>query len=105
MDELTFIEIPSDNMADRFGIKWSSNNACLFNEHPQCLIGNDLKEGILRIKADEQPIIQKCTTEYLGVCWVKAEPTNHSVFGFSEFVTALALLALIYTVTDVRYRF
>jgi hypothetical protein len=33
-----------------------------------------------------------------------AQPQN-SIFGFAEFITALALLAVIYTVSDVRYHF
>jgi hypothetical protein len=41
----------------------------------------------------------------LGLCLVAASSTAHKIFGFAEFVTALALLVIVYTVTDVRYRF
>ncbi len=47
-----------------------------------------------------------CLKEFLGVCLEKANnPSSVTIFGFSEFVTALALLILIYQFTDVRYRF
>lgn len=47
-----------------------------------------------------------CEKIYLGICFVP--PSNapgSSIFGFSEFVAGLALLAVICTVTDIRYRF
>lgn len=47
-----------------------------------------------------------CTAEIIGICLVtppdKPEP---SIFGFAEFVTALALLIVVYTFSDIRYRF
>lgn len=41
----------------------------------------------------------------LGLCWVTAAPSEREIFGFGEFVTALALLVVVYTVADIRYRF
>ena len=41
----------------------------------------------------------------LGLCWVTPTPTQHGIFGFAGFVTAIALLVIVYTVSDVRYRF
>ncbi len=60
--------------------------------------------------ADVMPPINKntsqCESEYLGICLVKpSENLGGAIFGFSEFVTALALMVVVYTVTDVRYRF
>ncbi|MFN5589159.1 MAG: hypothetical protein ACK48P_04930 [Holosporales bacterium] len=47
-----------------------------------------------------------CLKEFLGVCFEKPNnPSGIEIFGFSEFVAALALLMLIYQITDVRYRF
>jgi hypothetical protein len=71
---------------------WSEDNACLIKQ------------------ANVMPPINKntsqCESEYLGICLVKpSENLGGAVFGFSEFVTALALLVVVYTVTDVRYRF
>ena len=45
-----------------------------------------------------------CTEYWFGICFVPVEATE-SVFGFGEFISALALLVIVYTVTDVRYRF
>ena len=48
----------------------------------------------------------KCDQTYLGICFVT--PSNNSassIFGFSDFITALALLLVVYTITDVRFRF
>ncbi|HLD08870.1 MAG TPA: hypothetical protein VJB68_02340, partial [Methylophilaceae bacterium] len=48
------------------------------------------------------------TTEvcYWLFCFVPVgTSTTVKIFGFSEFLTALALLAVIYTITDVRYKF
>src|SRR5262245_42580689 len=41
----------------------------------------------------------------LGLCLVAPERAEQPIFGFAEFVTALALLVVLYTVTDVRIRF
>jgi hypothetical protein len=47
-----------------------------------------------------------CLKKIVGICLEKASPPSDvTIFGFSEFVTALALLILIYQFTDVRYRF
>jgi len=35
---------------------------------------------------------------------ISASPAS-KIFGFSEFLAAVALLAVIYTITDVRYKF
>lgn len=46
----------------------------------------------------------KCEKEVLEICLVT--PSNSpSIFGFSDFITALALLLVVYTITDVRFRF
>jgi hypothetical protein len=46
----------------------------------------------------------KCERELLGICFVT--PSNSpTIFGFSEFISALALLLVVYTITDVRFRF
>ena len=47
-----------------------------------------------------------CTRHLFGICFVPpANESASSIFGFSEFISALALLAIVYTVSDVRYRF
>lgn len=45
---------------------------------------------------------EKC---YLGIRFVTPSGLESSIFGFSEFVQALALLVIVYTVTGIRYRF
>lgn len=42
---------------------------------------------------------------YLDLCLVKASNDVPSIFGFGEFIAALALLLVLYTITDIRYRF
>ena len=43
--------------------------------------------------------------DVLGLCFVPAPSPTSKLFGFAEFVQAFALLVLIYTMSDVRYRF
>jgi hypothetical protein len=43
--------------------------------------------------------------DVLGLCLVSATPATNKLFGFAEFVQAFALLVLVYTMADVRYRF
>lgn len=47
-------------------------------------------------------LAEDCT---LGLCLVDSQSSRHAIFGFAEFVTALALLVVLYTITDVRTRF
>lgn len=47
-----------------------------------------------------------CEKFYLGICFVTpSSGSQASIFGFTEFISALALLVIVYTVTDIRYRF
>jgi hypothetical protein len=39
------------------------------------------------------------------ICWVYLNPADHKIFGFSEFLTGLALMALVWTIVDIRFRF
>jgi hypothetical protein len=49
--------------------------------------------------------ITNCVREIIGICFVTPLPMQQPIFGFAQFVTAFALLMLVYTVSDVRYRF
>lgn len=40
-----------------------------------------------------------------GVCFIPLESNGQTFFGFSEFLTGLALMILAWTIADVRYRF
>ncbi|MFN0106702.1 MAG: hypothetical protein ACKV2U_31985 [Bryobacteraceae bacterium] len=46
-----------------------------------------------------------CDRSFLGMCLVVPPEQGVGIFGFAEFVQAFALLALIYTLSGVRYRF
>lgn len=47
-----------------------------------------------------------CVKEYFGVCLVKpSENMAHPIFGFSEFISALALLGIIYTISNILHKF
>ena len=50
-----------------------------------------------------------CDSVLLGICLVKQATSTStfqpSLFAFPQFMSALALLAVVYTVTDIRYRF
>ena len=47
-----------------------------------------------------------CAYQVLNFCFKSpAENNFHSIFGFAEFIAALALLVVVYTITDVRYKF
>lgn len=45
-----------------------------------------------------------CINSFLGICFVPVT-TTASLFGFKDFIAALALLIIIYTISDIRYRF
>ena len=47
-------------------------------------------------------LLEKC---YYGVCFIPLKATAPVFFGFSEFLTGLALMVLAWTIADVRYRF
>jgi len=46
----------------------------------------------------------QCVDSFWGICFVATNSTT-SLFGFKDFIAALALLIIIYTVSDIRYRF
>ncbi|MFA4904074.1 MAG: hypothetical protein WC600_15185 [Desulfobaccales bacterium] len=47
-----------------------------------------------------------CEDNFLGICFVTPQTgLGLPIFGFATFVQALALLVIVYTVTDIRYRF
>lgn len=46
-----------------------------------------------------------CEKTYLGICFITPSGLELSIFGFAEFISALALLVIVYTVTGIRYRF
>lgn len=47
-----------------------------------------------------------CEKLYLEICFViPSSRLDPAIFGFAEFISALALLVIVYTVTDIRYRF
>lgn len=45
-----------------------------------------------------------CVDSFWGVCFVAVNGTAN-LFGFKDFIAALALLIIIYTISDIRYRF
>lgn len=46
----------------------------------------------------------ECIDTFWGICFVAAHSTTN-IFGFKDFAAALALLIIIYTISDIRYRF
>ncbi|SHO56143.1 hypothetical protein [Vibrio quintilis] len=46
-----------------------------------------------------------CAQELFGMCFVHAGSSSDSLFGFSSFISALALLFVVYTITGERYKF
>ena len=47
-----------------------------------------------------------CLYEIMGVCLAKASGQGAmTYFGFAEFIGAFALLAIVFTIADVQYRF
>jgi len=49
--------------------------------------------------------MEGCQAHFLYLCWVTPGQTDAGIFGFSVFVTAIALLVVIYTVSGVRHQF
>jgi len=39
------------------------------------------------------------------ICWIALDVGGQKIFGFSEFLTGLALMALVWTIVDIRFRF
>lgn len=46
----------------------------------------------------------QCTSYLFGICLVPIQGTA-GLFGFKDFIAALVLLVIVYTVSDIRYRF
>ena len=46
----------------------------------------------------------QCVYLFFGICFVPVQGTA-SLFSFKDFIAALALLIIVYTVSDIRYRF
>lgn len=46
-----------------------------------------------------------CSIELLGICFVQAKDTSSSIFGFSSFISALAIFFIVYSTTGERYKF
>ena len=50
--------------------------------------------------------VAACPYEFLGACFEPPSAiSGNPIFGFAEFMAALALLFVLYTISDVRYRF
>lgn len=48
----------------------------------------------------------ECKAQLWKFCIIESSGSiESSIFGFGEFITALALLVIVYTITDIRYRF
>jgi hypothetical protein len=47
----------------------------------------------------------ECTWNLWGLCLVRAGSNTETIFGFSEFLSGLAMLIIVYTITDFRYKF
>ncbi|CAN7593653.1 hypothetical protein LJR175_004410 [Variovorax sp. LjRoot175] len=42
---------------------------------------------------------------YLAFCFVPLGKETPRLFGFAEFISSLALMVIVFTITDIRYRF
>lgn len=47
----------------------------------------------------------ECIEILLGICLVEPSKISPTIFGFAEFISAFAMLVIVYTVTDIRYIF
>ena len=91
-------------------LPWTTDGMCLIRaEDNACYVTDPLWLMLTNsphAESTTQNVAATCSQEFLGFCFVRpsAGPET-SIFGFAEFVTALALLVVVYTVSDVRYRF
>lgn len=46
-----------------------------------------------------------CKMVVFNICYVESNPTANPIFGFSEFISAFSLLMVLYTITDILYKF
>ena len=61
----------------------------------------------LPLACDAGPVVAD-TEPFMGVYFEKPKggsPPYQRIFGFAEFIAALALLVVLYTIADVRYKF
>ena len=67
---------------------------------------NSAKEVTSSLVTENQNI-SSCVYKLWDMCFVKPTPASRdvSIFGFAEFITALALLVIVYTFSDIRYKF
>jgi hypothetical protein len=57
-----------------------------------------------KVNAEIKNAAMPCVYEFLGICFA-ASTGAVSIFPFKDFIAALALLVVIYTISDVRYHF
>lgn len=46
-----------------------------------------------------------CDWHFLGLCFYKASSSSAPIFNFSSFISGVALLTIVYTISDFRYKF
>jgi hypothetical protein len=61
-----------------------------------------MNSGLPASKGGSQVTAEPCV---VGVCFAPLDPSAPKLFGFSEFLTGLALMVLAWTIADIRYRF
>lgn len=98
------------NIDDGALLSWSTNNSLLIWEDNDSCLNTRHVQPALEISANAGDttgtVVATCDQEFLGICFIR--PTieqNASIFGFAEFGAALALLVIVYTISDIRYRF
>jgi len=83
---------------------WDSKD-CIFGFADRCLVRDELSSFAIKISNLTAPPAQ-CTTFHARICFEKAAPSLATpIFSFSVFVTALTLMAVVFSITDVRFRF
>src|SRR5688572_24735932 len=70
-----------------------------------CLTDGPPCWGFAEPAVSTTPTPMTCEYPFFGMCLIVPGEQDGGIFGFSEFVQAFALLVLVYTVSDVRYRF
>jgi hypothetical protein len=74
-----------------------SDNFCPIDNWLECL-------SLVTPNIPSAPEVPACVWSFI-LCFVTPPAQTGKVFGFAEFVQAFALLVVVYTVADVRYRF
>src|SRR4051794_4314586 len=87
-------------------LPWATSPDCLLiTSQNFCAIKNSIRPSQVVI-AEPTVAAAECVKHLLGLCLVPAvAPPQTPIFSFAIFITALTLIGVVFTISDVRFKF